>query len=219
MSHIRIIGYSADDEPIREIKKFVQKTKAENRKQKQDRLFTKSEPLDLDEWFVYLVDGEKWYYKVAQDDTFFKFHPNAMFLGIARPNSPIHRNGLQSHIIESKRTDNKVIKKQVELSPMDGKKCCYCEVQLTHVPKHNTLLKMPPTTRTMDHVIPKHRGGKILKHCCYACNQEKGGLMLHSYIQMLCLLQNDQKPGSKEYLLTQTKIDNANKIAIEINKF
>lgn len=213
MSHIRIIGYSADDEPIREIKKFVQKTKAENRKANQDKLFTKTPSLESTEWFVYLVDGEKWYYKVLQDRSFFEFHVGAKFLGIARPNQPVHRT-----IYDKSELPKPIIKPEnFILSPKNSHKCCYCNVYLTS-PKNN-LIKMPPTTRTMDHVIPKHRGGKILKPCCYACNQEKGGLMLHSYIQMLCLLQNDQKPGSKEYLLTQTKIDNANKIAIEINKF
>ncbi len=87
-------------------------------------------------------------------------------------------------------------------------KCCYCETTLDH---HNY---------TRDHIIPVSRGGKNqkwnIRPCCRECNTEKDNLMLSSYIMYLCLLQNDFKPRTKAYLKIKRKIDNANKIAVEL---
>ena len=186
-----IIGYSADDEPIREIRAFMPKTKKERNIQKRNQLFQKSAPIDLSEWFVYLVDGEKWYYKAAQDIIFLRtHHKEVKFLGIGRPNLPVQRQ------------PNEPLKSVYK----SYGKCCYCDIVMTEPGRL-------PTSCTKEHVIPKHKGGKITKSCCYACNQEKGGLMLHSYIQMLCLLQADEKPNTDSYKLLQTKIINANEIA------
>ncbi len=218
MSEVKLVGYSSDDLMTERVFKNGQstnkmlfgrhiKTKAQRLQEKRDKIFSKQEPLELDEWFVYLVDGEKWYYKVAQDLNILKMHHEAQFLGIGRPNQPIHKENPHKEIV-NKKVDIK------ENKSYKIKKCCYCEVELT--PRIG--LAVSSTDRTRDHIIPKHKGGKIIKDCCFGCNQEKGGLMLHSYIQLLCLNQAEMKPGSEEYLLTQTKIVNANKIAIEINK-
>ena len=85
-------------------------------------------------------------------------------------------------------------------------KCCYCEIKLTE------------KNYTREHVIPKRVGGKIIKPCCNLCNTEKGGLMLHHYIMVLNQLALDSKPNTEAYLRLQTKIKNANRIAIEIEK-
>lgn len=223
----KLIGYSSDDLEIdvhmviynnnMNSNRFGKpiKNKKQVRQEKREKVFTKEEPKYSEEWFVYLVDGEKWYYKAAQDLNVLRMHHKAEFLGIGRPNQPVTKNMFDPYIPQSKSVVKKTkatinIKKQQRFA-LDY--CCYCECKLTK----RYGLTCSDTDKTRDHVIPKSKGGKILKDCCYACNQEKGSLMLHSYIQMLCLLQNDMKPGSKEYLLTQTKIDNANKIAKEID--
>jgi len=94
--------------------------------------------------------------------------------------------------------------KYVNINSDDPYKCCYCEITLT------------PNNYTREHVIPKHRGGRIIKPCCKKCNFEKGGLMLHSYIQLL----NSKLLDYKGELLIelQTKIKNANRLAKEIEK-
>lgn len=102
-------------------------------------------------------------------------------------------------------------KELIKKNLIDGMfNCCYCNISLT---KDNY---------AREHIIPVSRGGSNelynLKPCCYDCNYEKGNLMLHSYIQLLCLNQAEMKPGTDEYKITQTKIINANKLAIEIGK-
>lgn len=83
-----------------------------------------------------------------------------------------------------------------------GLSCCYCECILTG------------ENYTREHVIPRRVGGKIIKPCCRDCNQEKGGLMLKSYIQLLNLKLMESSGYSLRIL--QTKIKNANLLAIEI---
>lgn len=82
--------------------------------------------------------------------------------------------------------------------------CCYCEVRLT------------ADTFTRDHITPKSKGGKIIKPCCKECNFEKGSMLLREYIGFLNGRLFKVKGG--ELTKLQTKIKNANNIAIEINK-
>lgn len=136
--------------------------------------------MSLDEWFIYEVDGEKRYYKVARHIPYdFVGYKQVNFLGIGRPKinaAPSLKHRKKGH-------------------------CCYCEIQLTE------------KNYTREHVISKHKGGKVIKPCCRDCNQEKGGLILHSYIQMLNLILADTKTNSELYTITQRKIINANNIA------
>jgi hypothetical protein len=85
--------------------------------------------------------------------------------------------------------------------------CCYCECELF-------LCSIQiPTLKTRDHIIPKHKSGKVLKWCCHKCNNEKGGMELPVYIQYLCYQQSKVRVKSTEYVILQTKIINANEIA------
>lgn len=86
-----------------------------------------------------------------------------------------------------------------------GEKCCYCERGLT------------TKNRTREHVIPRHKGGKIIKIACKYCNQEKGGLMLNSYIQLLELKLSNTKEDTNRHSVLKIKIRNANIIAKEID--
>lgn len=38
-----------------------------------------------------------------------------------------------------------------------------------------------PNERTVDHVVPRHQGGKEVVDCCRRCNGEKAGLSLEEY--------------------------------------
>ncbi len=88
--------------------------------------------------------------------------------------------------------------------------CCYCECIMDF---HNGF---KPNSATKDHIIPKHKGGKITKPCCFECNQEKGGLMLDSYIQML--EYNNQYLVGDPLIKNQIKIRNAKIIEFKISK-
>ena len=54
-----------------------------------------------------------------------------------------------------------------------GWKCAYCDRELTE------------DTATIDHVLPKHKGGQNVKHnmvcCCGRCNKNKGSTLLQSW--------------------------------------
>lgn len=54
-----------------------------------------------------------------------------------------------------------------------GWKCAYCDRQLTE------------DTATIDHVLPKHKGGQNVKHnmvcSCSRCNKNKGSTLLQSW--------------------------------------
>lgn len=82
--------------------------------------------------------------------------------------------------------------------------CCYCETPLT---KDNF---------TKEHIIPISRGGTNragnLLPCCKDCNYERGNYMLQTYIQILNL--NMLNCTGDDLVKLQTKINNANKIAI-----
>jgi hypothetical protein len=174
----------------------------------------KSNNLELDEWFVYLIDGEKIYYKDYQELNELEFnHAEVKFLGIGRPNQSVHKPNFPTKYatVELKLimgcSDQKAILRSIEKSK--DKNCCYCEVELT------TRHISDPTHRTREHVVPKSRGGKIIMAACFECNQEKGNLMLHSYIQMLNYKLHDYKGELLSKL--QTKIKNANKIAKQLS--
>lgn len=81
-------------------------------------------------------------------------------------------------------------------------RCCYCEVELTE------------KTKTRDHIIPKHKGGKITKKCCFDCNQEKGGLMPLSYLVFLEDKLISSNKTSK--IIIKRKIRNLNRILTSI---
>lgn len=204
-TEIKLIGYSSDACMERIIyngnmnsNKFgnVRKSKLVKREERRNKLFSKEPPLELDEWFVYLVDGEKWYFKVSQDLNVLRMLHTVEFLGIGRPNQPVHKSDIKAEI------------KQIRNKLGEHGKCCYCEIKLTKEAVTD------PTHKTKEHVIPRHKGGKFVKTACYECNQEKGGLMLHSYIQMLNYQLSD-KTGD-ELVKLQTKIKNTNRIAKEL---
>lgn len=54
-----------------------------------------------------------------------------------------------------------------------GWKCAYCDRQLTE------------DTATIDHVLPKHKGGQNVKNnmvcCCCKCNRNKGSSLLSTF--------------------------------------
>ena len=54
-----------------------------------------------------------------------------------------------------------------------GWKCAYCDQQLTE------------DTATIDHVVPKHKGGQNVKNnmvcCCCRCNRNKGSSLLSAF--------------------------------------
>lgn len=87
-------------------------------------------------------------------------------------------------------------------------KCCYCEINLNS------------DNYSKEHVIPKHKGGTIIKPCCKECNFEKGGMMLSSYIKILNkqLLILKRKYVHSQYLKLTVKIKNAKLIQIELQK-
>lgn len=165
---------------------------------------------------VYRVNGIKQYFRVRKELSDFEPHKNVEYLGIAQ--EPIEGIGSSTWYLERQAKKKATVKQGVSkyhkdyVPPtkkpilnrlFDGEAiCCYCEISLT------------PINRTREHVIPKRVGGKIIMPCCRKCNEEKGGLMLHSYIQLLNLQLSDAK-GDKETLI-QIKIKNANRIAIEI---
>lgn len=54
-----------------------------------------------------------------------------------------------------------------------GWKCAYCDQRLT------------PDTATIDHILPKHRGGQNVKSnlacCCGSCNRNKASQLLNAW--------------------------------------
>lgn len=253
MNDFKLVGYSSDDLHYENGKPIVNndipknriiyngnqnsnrlgkpiKSKKQKREERANGLFSKVEPLELDEWFVYSVDGEKWYYKHAQDLNVLKMHHVAEFLGIGRPNGPIKKeikrdtgdglgfegpiykiitpvfNKTKNIIKVTKPTQSQVAK----FTKWHGTFCCYCEIALR------------PETFTRDHIIPRSKGGgagKNLKPCCKVCNTEKADLLLREYIVFLNILFVNASTGTPYYKLLQTKIRNANEIAksLDIN--
>jgi 5-methylcytosine-specific restriction endonuclease McrA len=69
----------------------------------------------------------------------------------------------------------------------DRNTCQYCGVVL------------PSGELTLDHVIPRSRGGNStwenLVACCHACNRRKGNRMLHEIDDMV--LMRDPRPDSR----------------------
>jgi hypothetical protein len=206
MANIKLIGYSSDDladtifpktlnnKGLDVFAGFV-KTKKQKNKERQAKLFTKQEPIDNDEWFCYLVDGEKWYYKVAQNLEELQQHHKAEFLGIGRP------------IQQSPKAEIKPLNKKLG-------QCCYCEVWLTQ-----RVGAPSGTDRTREHIIPKSQGGKgkPTLPCCYSCNQEKADLPLPKYIACLRILLVNTPKNSPDFKLIELKINNATKINSQIN--
>src|ERR1700753_322011 len=98
----KLVGYSSDDLGVEKIIynnnmnsiRFGKpiKNKKQVREERREKIFTKEEPKYSEEWFVYLVDGEKWYYKAAQDLNILKMHHKAEFLGIGKPNQVLSKN-------------------------------------------------------------------------------------------------------------------------------
>jgi len=168
------------------------------------------------EWFVFFVDGEKRYYQTWPKD---KLELHEKFLGLGRPGDKkiVYTYGKALKPKSEKSSNsipNPVNIKSKWVRNVNGElvppTCCYCAIELNGL------------TYTRDHIVPRIKGGKDtkgnLRPCCYECNQEKGGLMLHSYIQMLNLLQGEEKPGTERYNKLQTKIINANEIAKSLIK-
>lgn len=196
---IRLVGYSSDSlETERSFvkipKQFLLKDKSERMAEKRAKIAKESKRLDSDEWYVYLVDGEQWFYKVEQDLSVLQLHHRAEFLGISK-SGEIIPNNIRAFVGKNTRHNK-------------AGYCCYCEVALT-------IKTQPPfigTDKTRDHVNPRCKGGGITLPCCYDCNQYKADLFLPKYIIYLNIILINQELRSKEYLLTQTRIKNANKI-------
>lgn len=153
---------------------------------------------------VYLIRGKKQYYRVYRDLDTFIGYGEVIYLGISH--EPIY--------VPKKTEEPKKKKAKKSYTPpigtvgrtgkfKEGMKCCYCEIQLTE------------KTFTKEHIVPKRVGGNILMECCYECNNEKGGLLIHSYIQFLCYKDTSNEYNGFE--TNQTKIKNANEIAKKYN--
>ena len=69
----------------------------------------------------------------------------------------------------------------------DGPLCRWCG-RLTHEP--DVIDGMAPDTRTLDHIIPRSRGGAKwdlgnLVIACHECNQERGSLAVDEWAAVL----------------------------------
>jgi len=68
----------------------------------------------------------------------------------------------------------------------------------TATPASNCAVVLPSGELTLDHVIPRSRGGNStwenLVACCHACNRRKGNRMLHELDDMI--LMRDPRPFS-----------------------
>lgn len=82
-------------------------------------------------------------------------------------------------------------------------KCCYCGERLKR------------STFSREHIIPKSKGGKIVKPCCIRCNGEKGDMFLSQFIPFL--IQKQHTSEGVEYNRYSKMIDNANRIAKSLN--
>lgn len=207
----KLIGYSSDIDAMHDLasdawysqiaRNSKNISKIRNKNDKLEKQIRAKETKDSDrESHVYLIRGEKRYYRVYRDLSEFKGYGIVRYLGIAQ--EPLNKP-LKVSFDPNKHFIGRI---GSSASFKEGMACCYCE----------RILNIRTFSR--EHVIPKHKGGKIVMPCCKECNTEKGGLMLHSYIQMLNLSLLDFKSNTEAYLRLQTKIKNANRIAIEIEK-
>jgi hypothetical protein len=162
-----------------------------------------------DEWFVYLVDNERRYYKQYKEPhELLKGHERAIFLGIGRPEQPIQKSAFTKLRPVIKKVKS-IVTAGGYLRKLNKGICCYCEVALTSYDHKIS------THKTKDHLIPKSLGGTILAPCCFGCNAEKANLTLPKYIQFLNTKMLEV--SGTELTKLQTKIKNANKIAIELS--
>jgi len=199
---MKLVGYSSDD--VYQAKEDYYKEVAQKRttlKEKfielanQDRKIRNSEEPGCDkESHVYLLCGEKRYYRVFIPTNLFFGYGEVEYLGIAQEPDIYQRNPIEYSIKKPPKTkrNNSTVVHSKKATVKEGY-CCYCEIPLSE------------KNFTKEHVIPKRVGGKIIKPCCKDCNAEKGGLMLNSYIVFL---------NSLDYSVrNQIKIKNANKLA------
>jgi hypothetical protein len=103
----------------------------------------------------------------------------------------------------------KSLRTQVKYKVVSGEyKCCYCEIPLDRY------------SFTKEHLVPVSRGGtdrvSNLRAACEDCNQEKGNLMLYSYIVCLELSTPDFVPNTESYFTHLTKIRNAKRLLDEL---
>ncbi len=212
---IKLIGYSSDDLPG-EAMRFGKPVKSRHDRIQEfdDRIkqglgkdyskhienthwFKEPEPGII--YFVYKVNGELRYYVREQAILTLKglFGKNVSKQGIYYQGSDVkYVSGQNKKFIKSNT-------------------CCYCEVELTETRPPSLAI---PTTQTKEHLFPRHAGGKNggnnIRLACFECNQQKGGLMLHSYIQLLNMEMLDK--SGPDLIKLQTKIKNANFIAKQI---
>jgi 5-methylcytosine-specific restriction endonuclease McrA len=70
----------------------------------------------------------------------------------------------------------------------DGNLCGYCGVDLDPEPADGV---QSPTTRTVDHVIPRAAGGtghwRNLRLACAACNGRKGSMPVEEFTEKVCV--------------------------------
>jgi len=195
---MKIIGYDSDSvyqnpneqrNASSRLTKVIDKIQAEkkHRKETDDR-----------ECHVYKVDGEKKYFRIYRELHEIKGF-DVIYLGIGLE-PPISVKNNKPKKVKPYRGNGMKTEKVVSSYYKGGMTCCYCNTMLT------------PDNCTREHVVPKRVGGKIILPCCQECNTEKGGLMLHSYIQFLCykVFEDYQIVA---FNINQIKIKNANEIA------
>lgn len=203
MNEINIIGYDSDS--VYQSKEDY-RNKCLARYNILDKIKVNKNVLEIEarknsidrECHVYLINGEKTYYKIYREPNELTGYEDVKYLGIGlEPNLSIKEK--LKKIKPKKGLAGKGLAGIGTSYYKSGMKCCYCEIELDKF------------TCTREHVIPKHRGGKIIIPCCGECNGEKGGLMLHSYIQILCC--KDFKHNDHGFEKNQIKIKNCNEIA------
>jgi hypothetical protein len=153
-------------------------------------------------YWLYIVNGSARYYHNEKKLTDFDLAGKSVqYMGI--------RFSIKT--VKTWVENSKLIQEFKQLHP-NNRFCCYCGVELNEA------------IVSREHVIPKSKGGKgyslsceNIKPCCRDCNTEKGNLTLREYIGTLNIIFANMKPNDSGYTLTQTKIINANKIAIELN--
>lgn len=81
-------------------------------------------------------------------------------------------------------------------------RCAYCGIQM-QMWRYRKWRRVPRDAATLDHIIPKCRGGKHrrdnLVAACYGCNNEKGALTGEEFM----MLKAARSQGSRETALLQ----------------
>lgn len=77
-------------------------------------------------------------------------------------------------------------------------------------------------SRTIDHLYPKSRGGKLSNSnkvpCCYACNQLKGNMTVKEFHKAIKMMIRFEKSNHKKKLSYLFKIERNTGLTIEKNQ-